>query len=78
MSLEALDALDQRITLTLNSLHCEAGDYLWQFFSLVETWYPLYAAIIFLLIRRMGWKKGLLMVLAMVLTVGPATSSQAW
>lgn len=69
MSLEAIDALDQRITLTLNSLHFEAGDYLWQFFSLKETWYPLYAAVIFLVIRRMGWKKGLLMVLAMVLTV---------
>jgi len=69
MSLEAIDALDQRITLTLNSLHFEAGDYLWQFFSMVEIWYPLYAAIVFLVIKRMGWKKGLLMVLAMVLTV---------
>ena len=69
MSLEAIDALDQRITLTLNSLHFEAGDYLWQFFSLKETWYPLYAAVIFLVIKRMGWKKGLMAVLAMVLTV---------
>ena len=45
MSLEAIDALDQQITLTLNSLHFEAGDYLWQFLSMIEVWYPLYAAM---------------------------------
>ena len=67
--LDTLQALDQRITLALNSLHFEAGDYLWQFFSLKETWYPLYAMMIFVLIKRLGVKKGLMMVLALVLTV---------
>ena len=69
MSFEAIDALDQRITLVLNGLHSEAGDWIWQFFSSVETWYPLYIAVIFFGIRRLGWKKGLLMMLAMILTV---------
>ena len=67
--LETLIDLDQRITLALNSLHCEAGDWFWQFFSLKETWFPLYAAVLFLVIKRLGWKKGLVMTLAMVLTV---------
>ena len=42
--LDTLQDLDRRITLVLNSLHCEAGDWFWQFFSLKETWFPLYAA----------------------------------
>jgi len=67
--LDTLQDLDQRITLVLNSLHCEAGDWFWQFFSLKETWFPLYAAVLFIVIRRLGWKKGLVMILAMVLTV---------
>ena len=67
--LDTLQALDQRITLAVNSFHSEAGDCLWQFFSLKETWYPLYAAVMLLTLSRLGWKKGLTMVLAMVLTV---------
>ena len=67
--LDTLQALDQRITLALNSLHFEAGDYLWQFFSLKETWFPLYAMVVFVLVKRLGVKKGLMMVLALVLTV---------
>lgn len=69
MILDELQALDRQITLTLNSLHCNFGDQFWQFFSLKETWYPLYALIVWLIIRRLGWKKGLTMVLAIVLTI---------
>lgn len=67
--LDTLQSIDQRITLALNSLHFEAGDYFWQLFSLKETWYPLYAMVLFVVIKRLGWKKGLLMTLALVLTV---------
>ena len=69
MILDTLQSLDRQITLTLNSLHFEASDYFWQFFSLKETWYPLYAAILFIIIKRQGWKQGLIMVTAMVLTI---------
>lgn len=67
--LDTLQSLDKQITLTLNSLHFEASDYFWQFFSLKETWYPLYAVILFIIIKRQGWKQGLIMVTAMVLTI---------
>jgi len=67
--IDSLQSLDKQITLTLNSLHFEAGDHFWQFFSLKETWYPLYAAVLIAIIWRQGWKKGLTMVLTMVLTI---------
>jgi undecaprenyl-diphosphatase len=66
---DTLQALDERITLAINSLHFEAGDHFWQFFSSAEVWFPLYAAVLFVMVRRLGWKKGLMAVLAMVLTV---------
>jgi len=69
MTLDSLQAIDQRITLILNSLHCEAGDWVWRVFSMIEVWFPLYLAVMFFMIRRLGWKRGLLMVLAMALTV---------
>ena len=66
---DTLQALDERITLAINSLHFETGDHFWQFFSSAEVWFPLYAAVLFVMVRRLGWKKGLMAVLAMVLTV---------
>ncbi len=69
MIFESLETLDRRITLVLNSLHFEAGDHFWQFFSSIGVWYPMYAAVLFVVVRRLGWKKGLTMTLAMVLTV---------
>ena len=69
MILDDLQALDERITLVINSLHFEAGDHFWQFFSMAEVWFPLYAAVLFVLVRRLGWKKGLMMVLSLAVTV---------
>ena len=66
---DELQAIDERITLVLNGLHFEAGDHFWQFFSTMEVWIPMYAAVIFMMIWRMGWKKGLMMVLAIALTI---------
>ena len=69
MILDELQALDERITLAINGLHFEAGDHFWQFFSSAEVWFPLYAAVLFMMVRRLGWKKGVMAVLAMALTV---------
>ena len=69
MILDELQALDERITLAINGLHFEAGDHFWQFFSSAEVWFPMYAAVLFMMVRRLGWKKGLMAVLAMALTV---------
>lgn len=62
--------LDQELTLTINSWHSQLTDPIWQFFSDKLVWAPMYAAIIALLIWRLGWKKGLVAVAAALLTFG--------
>lgn len=59
---------DQAATLYVNSLHSPFSDSIWQFFSEVEVWIPLYALVLFFLVRRLGWKKALVAVVAIVLT----------
>ena len=64
-----LHTLDQDITLALNGLHFAAGDHAWQLFSNVKVWIPLYIIILVYLFRKLGWKKGLIVLLSVVLTV---------
>lgn len=61
---------DQQITLVINSWHSSFTDPIWQFFSDKIVWIPMYAAIIALLVWKLGWKKGLLVVAAAGLTFG--------
>lgn len=70
--LERLEALDKTLTLAINTAGtCDA---FWIFMSKTKVWIPLYLAIIALLIWKLGWKKGLLMVLAIV--IGCVASDQ--
>ena len=62
--------LDQQITLTINSWNSAFTDPIWTFLSLKLVWVPLYAAIIALLIWKLGWKKGLIVVGGVLLTIG--------
>lgn len=62
--------LDQQITLTINSWNSAFTDPIWTFLSLKLVWAPLYAAIIALLIWKLGWKKGLIVVGGVLLTIG--------
>ena len=62
--------LDQHFTLTINSWHSTFTDPIWQFFSDKIVWIPMYVAIVALLIWKLGWKKGLLVVAAAALTFG--------
>ena len=62
--------LDQQFTLTINSWHSAFTDPIWAFFSNKVVWIPMYAAIVALLIWKLGWKKGLMVVAAAVLTFG--------
>lgn len=67
--LEGLEQLDKAITLAINSLHCEAGDYLWEIFSSNSVWFPMYIFIAYMLLRRLGTKKGLVVILSLALGV---------
>ena len=60
--------LDQDITAAINSLHCPVTDFIWQVFSNKIIWIPMYLIIIGFMINRLGWKKGLIVVLACACT----------
>ena len=62
--------LDQQVTLTINSWHSTFTDPIWQFFSDKIVWIPMYVAIIALLIWKLGWKNGLMVIAAAGLTFG--------
>ena len=62
--------LDQLLTLEINSWNSYITDPIWQFFSKIPVWIPMYILIVAMLIWRLGWKRGLIMALAAVATFG--------
>ena len=64
-----LEGLDQRISLAINSLNCPASDWIWTVFSGKLVWVPLYLLVAFFLIRRLGWKRGAVAIVAAILTI---------
>lgn len=61
---------DQQLTLAINSCHSPFTDPLWQFFSDKLVWIPMYVAIVVLVIWKLGWKKGLIVIAGALLTFG--------
>ena len=61
---------DQGVSLEINSWDSPVTDSIWQFFSSVPAWIPMYLLIAVLLIWKLGWKHGLIVVLAAGLTFG--------
>ena len=64
MNLASLIDLDQKATLALNSLHCAASDHFWLMMSDKLVWIPLYLALVYILFRRLGWKRALVLLAA--------------
>ena len=60
--------IDQLLTLEINSWHSFITDPIWAFFSDKLVWAPMYAAIIALLIWKLGWKRGLIVLGGALLT----------
>ncbi len=60
--------MDQLLTLEINSWHSFITDPIWAFFSDKFVWAPMYAAIIALLIWKLGWKRGLMVLAGALLT----------
>ena len=67
---EHIHKIDQLVTLEINSWDSPITDPIWQFFSDIPVWIPMYVLIVACLIWRLGWKKGLIMTLAAVATFG--------
>lgn len=70
MDWKAIHEFDQRLTLEINSWDSAITDPIWQFFSDIPVWIPMYVLIVAGLFWRLGWKKGLLMTLAAAATFG--------
>lgn len=61
--------MDQQITLMINSWNSAFSDPIWTFLSMKLVWIPLYAAILALIIWKLGWKKGGILIIGTVLTI---------
>ena len=70
MTWHDIHRFDQDLTLAVNSWHTDFTDPIWEFFSDIPVWIPMYALIIAFIIWRLGWKKGLIMTLAAAATFG--------
>ncbi len=68
--MHALEQLDRNLTLMINGWNSPFTDPIWSFISDIPVWIPMYAAIVVFLIVRLGWKKGLIVVAAALLTFG--------
>lgn len=64
-----IEYIDNAATLAINGLHSGLSDAFWLFMSDKFVWIPAYAAVLFFLMVRLGWKKALVMLLATVLTL---------
>lgn len=66
---DILEHADKVATLAINKVHTPFLDQLWLTLSAKKEWIPLYVVVAVFLIWRLGWKKGLLAILAVVLCV---------
>ena len=69
MNWQEIHRLDQDITLWINGFHSGISDVVWTFFSNIPVWIPMYVLIIAFILRRLGWRKGGIVVLSAILTV---------
>ena len=67
--MERLIGIDQDITLWLNGFHSPWSDQFWMFMSDVRIWFPMYGVILGMMVYRLGWKKGSVVILSCILTV---------
>ena len=65
--LENIHSLDQELTLAINSMHSSFTDNAVVFFSDIKVWIPLYLMVAAFILARLGWKKGLTVILSMVI-----------
>ena len=63
-----LEGADVAATAAINAWQCSAADAVMLFCSRVPVWIPLYCMVAFLLLKRLGWKDGLLAIAILGLT----------
>ena len=61
--------IDQAVTLWINNLDTPALYPLWMALSDAKIWFPAYAIVMGFIIWKLGWKKGLLVSVSLILCV---------
>jgi len=61
--------LDESITLFINEFHSGISDAVMQMFSDRWAWVPFYIFVAYMLFRRLGWKKAVIVIISAALTV---------
>lgn len=67
--LDRLQHIDQTLTMWINDFGTPGLDQLWLLFSDVKVWFLAYALIGAYLIYRLGWKRGLIIIISAALTI---------
>jgi len=67
--LQSLIEADQSLLLYLNGLHNTFGDYFMPVFTGKWIWVPMYAGILYVLLKNYNWKVTLLCLIAITLTI---------
>lgn len=67
--LDYIQDVDRHISLAINSFNSPWSDKVWIFFSDKYVWFLLYFIVAAALLGRLGWKRGLLAILSVVLTI---------
>lgn len=75
--LERLLEIDRDVFVYLNSLGSETFDPLWLFITEKYCWIPVFAIILYLTFKRLGWKHALLIIvlIAAILTITDQTTN---
>ncbi len=68
--IQTLHQIDRELTLAINSLHSPATDAIWMLVTEKKVWFLLYAIAIFFLFKQLGWKKALVVIASVALSVG--------
>ncbi len=68
--IQTLHQIDRELTLALNGLHCPASDAIWMLVTEKKVWFLLYAIAIIFLFKQLGWKKALVVIASVALSVG--------
>ena len=69
MNWDAFVQMDQQATLWLNQLGTPFWDPFWTFLSETRVWFPAYILFVVFAFWRLGWKRGLVVLLSLILTV---------
>lgn len=60
---------DRELTLLVNSFHTPFTDSFWKLISDTAVWIPLYLAVLAVIVWRLGWKKALVALSALIFAI---------